>query len=178
MFYCKSENLHILLQSFRGFVKRIVLLLHAIKYSLTVIKVWIMQILLPLSTGNTLVDFYHIYLPAFLSSALLIWWFNLRVTLICHVVFVDWWFLNWQRLIGRNIKILHMIIWNSIFWQFTLSSNIFINFDVTCPVFMCFDTGTDWLCSSRSTLYFSAIIMKNASYLPRLLFFLLSSAFL
>ena len=52
MFYCKSENLHILLQSFRGFVKRIVLLLHAIKYSLTVIKVWIMQILLPLSTGK------------------------------------------------------------------------------------------------------------------------------
>ena len=66
----------------------------------------------------------------------------------------------WFMCIERDSKVLYMIIWSCIFRQFILSYSAFINFNVTCPGFICLDTE---FCSNRSTPYFSDLSWKDAS---------------
>ena len=90
--YCVNENWHILLQSFHGFVKRIVLFLHAIRYSLTEIKVWFMRRFFATINWNYFGQFFITSICQHLFHLLPC--DNLRVILIRDVVTVDWWFLT------------------------------------------------------------------------------------
>ena len=177
VWYCVSENLHILLQSFRGFVKIIFLFLHARKYSLTEVKVWFMWRFFALINFNFFGQFFITSICQHFFH-LLSWWLNLLVILIRHVVTVDWWFLNWRRCIGRNTKILHMIICNCIFKQFILSYSIFINLMLLAP--FSYVLIPELIVSvAGDPLHISVhLSWKNATSLPPPIFFLTSSAFL